>query len=875
MKDFPCTLVLDSFDAAARIADAMLSLPRRQSIVLLLPCLWGADDVVEELSARVPVLRVDGAIGEGSGSCPLAVALKHADIAMDDGMPQASAQALRVWARQESERTGDCPVVVIESATLLDPAAGETLVEAGLADAVRLVLLLRTEAETPSFVQPLRRAGRLGMLSFASLTNAALSHAVETHLGAPACSPTLQRLSALSGGHPFLAKRVLEAAVQTGVLRRSGNVWTWSFDEEPLQQLLGRDVGGILGGLGPSEQELLVLAAISGRLPESWASTHSGETVVLSLRQQGLLAPDRVTHQGFLDLRVTAEALVTAVRIAYSPRELIRLWYDVGRYIPPEEGGPASEAALLWWAARAGVRGEVERAERASRLCIARSWYQPALDIVDAAESVTPALRVLRARALLATGQTEESSRELRLFADHSRNEGPGGDASEAYRQARLLAYRMCLFQPEIGRSVLRDLDSLEQDSTPFLSRIQELTSCDDSDIWLRELAQIRLHADWDEVVVAQLWVGAWLGLRQHPALGRLVLASLWDDLVREGKHPDIEDAAVALMLLIAMAHDWRTDALRVELRTWASRPTPSVSLQGTADLVSALVAMQEDRMSSALRYATAAHEAFLLGDAYGLARCASSLIAATASYVDTRIADEAHQEHRIRYPEDNPRLGLPHVHLFATGLALIGSGLPAAEVCSRLIQLGSQARGEGEWAQEQQLLLLALLGRSAQAVNCVLAAPWTQRHGRTAMIVMLAAAMASHSDHEALDIASALIDAKATFFGLSIISARWEQKYGMSRRHRAQAIRLVLEAKEHAVEPSWLLSTFTDLQLNEREGAVLSGLQQGLSTRAIARSLDLSPRTVESTISTLLHRFACDNRVELVSLGLLSSDSG
>ncbi|MCT1607371.1 LuxR C-terminal-related transcriptional regulator [Nesterenkonia massiliensis] len=875
MKDFPCTLVLDSFKAAARIVDALLSLPKRQSIGLLLPCLWGADDVVEELSARVPVLRVDGAIGEGSGSCPLAVALKHADIALDDGTPQASAQALRVWGRQESERTGDCPVVVIESATMLDPAGGETLVEAGLADAVRLVLLLRTEAETPSFVQPLQRAGRLGMFSLASLTNAALSHAVETHLGAPVCSPTLQRLSALSAGHPFLAKRVLEAALQTGVLRRRGSVWVWSIDEEPLQQLLGREIGGILGGLEAPEQELLVLTAISGRLPESWARTHYGEAAVLSLRAQDLLAPDRVTHQGFLDVRVTAEALITAVRIVYNPTELIRLWYDVGRYIPSEDGGPASESSLIWWAARAGVRTEVEKAERVGRLCISRSWYEPVLDIVGAAESVTPMLRVLRARALLATGQIEEAARALRLFADQCQNEASRGAYPEAHRQARLLAYRMCLFHPEIGRPILSDLDSFGQNSTPYLSRIYDLTWCDDSDIWLRELAQIRLHADWDELVVAQLWVGAWLGMRQHPGLGRLVLASLWDDLAREGNHPDIEDAAVTLMLLIAMAHDWRTDALRVELRTWASRPTTSVSFQGTVDLVSSLLAMQEDRMVSALRYATAAHEAFLRADAYGLARCASSLIAATASYVDEHVANEAHMSHRIRYPDDDPYIGLPHVRLFAEGLTLIGSGLPAAEVSSRLIQLGSQARSEGEWAQEQQLLLLALLGRSAQAVNCVLAAPWTQRHGRTAMIVKLAAAMASHSDHEALDLASSLIDAKATFFGLSVINVRWERKHEMSRRHRAQAIRLLLEAKEQAVEPSWLLSTFTDLQLNERECAVLRGLQQGLSTRAIARTLDLSPRTVESTISRLLHRFACDNRVELVSLGLLSIDTG
>ena len=48
-------------------------------------------------------------------------------------------------------------------------------------------------------------------------------------------------------------------------------------------------------------------------------------------------------------------------------------------------------------------------------------------------------------------------------------------------------------------------------------------------------------------------------------------------------------------------------------------------------------------------------------------------------------------------------------------------------------------------------------------------------------------------------------------------------------------------------------------------EGRVLAELRQGLSNKAIATALVLSPRTIESHVSSLLAKTGCRSRTELL----------
>ncbi|RJN33272.1 DNA-binding response regulator [Nesterenkonia natronophila] len=188
------------------------------------------------------------------------------------------------------------------------------------------------------------------------------------------------------------------------------------------------------------------------------------------------------------------------------------------------------------------------------------------------------------------------------------------------------------------------------------------------------------------------------------------------------------------------------------------------------------------------------------------------------------------------------------------------------------LVRLAIQAAEEDEWIQEQQLLLLATLGMSADAAGRVLEAPWGHQPGRPSMIFMLAEALTTTDDHAALETAEVFIGAKSQHFGLVILSALWARRDELSAEIRARIAKTVMAQRHEATEPSWILNTFDDLTLCARERSVLEGLHRGDSTRVIARALNISPRTVEATVSAMLHRFGCANRVELISLDLLAS---
>lgn len=137
-------------------------------------------------------------------------------------------------------------------------------------------------------------------------------------------------------------------------------------------------------------------------------------------------------------------------------------------------------------------------------------------------------------------------------------------------------------------------------------------------------------------------------------------------------------------------------------------------------------------------------------------------------------------------------------------------------------------------------------------------------------MSTLLAQSLLNDSDRAALDAAQRLITSGARFFGITIIAARWSRRAHMRRSVRVETVRTVLTLRHQAPERSEMLENFEDLTLTDRERAIVEGLLRGRSTRAIAQSLSLSPRTVESAISGLLQRFGCENRMELISMDVL-----
>lgn len=853
----PLLVEAPDFRPSRALAEALLTVDDYDVAAVMIPALWGADELLGELAGRTRVhrLRHDATSGES-----LASAL---------GPPGVENDA------------GAVGFIVVQHPAELEERRFSELLEFVSGRPLTVLLILRSQQDLPETVIRHGRTGRVVTLAVRALTPEDTVRAMVRELGGPVTSLAARRTVLLSGGHPQAVNMVLERARRTQVLRPVDGVWRWEPEEPAFRRRLAEELPELMRGLEEKEHELLRLISCAWRLPESWAVREFGVCVVDSLRAQGLIGVDAPAPHGPPELRITSELLESGIADRMRPAESARLWHVMGATVPRVGIGATAEIGLIWWAARVGEQVGVEEALRAARGAVSRSWYGPGIAVLDAmAEDPGPTARVLRARAMLGLGRVREAVQDLGRLVRHSPGDtAPSSEWLDALRQGLLLARRLSLFQPAAADPLVQQLSAvLGPGTTPTLDRIvgtadDAVCPGDPEDVegarrWLQEVRRIHQEAPCDEAAVAQLHVGARLGLGRHPDLGRLVLSLLLDQLAREGGRPDVEEAAHSLLLMITMVTGWHTDTLRLDVGTWRHGAANPATGAAVADTVGAVAAMQEDRMHTAAQFAVSAMASWERDDPYGLLPFASAVHAACASYVDPEVAAEAHRDLRLRGFEESA--GFPALRLATAGMALVGSGPGAFEVADALVRLAERAREAGEWAQEQQLLLLGVLSGWPSAAEAIGESSWGRSTGRARMIGILGEAMITESDTRALEIADVLLQAGARFFGLAVLMVRWQRRHELDLSQRAWIVRTVLEARRRAPEGSWVLSTFTELDLSSREEQVLGLLRRGEPTRQVARVLRLSPRTVEATISQLLQRFSCRNRMELMELGLV-----
>jgi DNA-binding NarL/FixJ family response regulator len=82
-----------------------------------------------------------------------------------------------------------------------------------------------------------------------------------------------------------------------------------------------------------------------------------------------------------------------------------------------------------------------------------------------------------------------------------------------------------------------------------------------------------------------------------------------------------------------------------------------------------------------------------------------------------------------------------------------------------------------------------------------------------------------------------------------------------MSRRFAARALRHFVDVARRGRPP--VTPEGDLLSLSPRENDVLAMLADGLTDREIANALTISPRTVETHVSNILHKLAVRNRAE------------
>jgi NarL family two-component system response regulator LiaR len=91
-------------------------------------------------------------------------------------------------------------------------------------------------------------------------------------------------------------------------------------------------------------------------------------------------------------------------------------------------------------------------------------------------------------------------------------------------------------------------------------------------------------------------------------------------------------------------------------------------------------------------------------------------------------------------------------------------------------------------------------------------------------------------------------------------VRSAWEGDLAMSPRTAARLVRRLVASREsRPIDPDH--PTLGSLSLREKE--VLRRLADGLTDREIASALVISPRTVESHVSSVLHKLGVRNRAE------------
>lgn len=851
------------------------------SWAVVLPGQWGADDARQRLETMGALLPVDASLSEGCSTGALREALRaEGALACEDpasgegGKPSRAQvqQALMEWARQASEHIQDSalPMVFIDHPELLDVVSVEILEDLLAAGCLRIGAVVPTTEALPGYLVRQWRVGNLQLLRAPLVTFRDLDRAVRRRLAGSVSQSVLQRMTVLCGRHAWLADKVLDVAKSSGVLHYDGYTWRWGAEESQFLDELALLAAPLLSRFSDAERELLILTAVCGSIPAEWAAQRYGEDTVRSLAAQRLIGSEPAAPRGFLDLRITAEAVRSMVLAGVSEIEKGRLWHMEGRRMPPTAGGSASQAARIHWRAITEGRIAASDAYDAARCAVTRGWYQNVLDLAERLQEPCARVQLLAARSHLALGDAAAALDRIRAYVVVPAQTGDGVEL-QVLRRAAVLAERIALFHPRLAAPVIAQLRGLsDAPLTPHLDELKAGLPENSDPTHAQALSLARARCYDEECILGRLWLGAHLGLRRYPDMGRLVLASLLDDLIREGGYPDVEESVVALLLLITSIHGWRTDVLKLEMHLRREGVSRGPALPAVTDVIASVSAMQRDRMLVAYQCAALATRVFAETDPFGLHAFASSLAVAAASYVDEDLGVQEHERHWSLYGQGLVDYGPEPLRLTTEGMALVGSGWSREKIGTRLVQLSHVARRQGEWAQQQQLLLLAVLGGSTEAAEAVLDAPWKQESGRPGMIGMLARALSVSTPEEAVDTAELLIDAEATFFGLTILIHLWGRRGDLVRGLRTRIIHTIRNVRRRDGEESWLLRNGVNFQLDEREAATLRLLEAGTSSRNIALELHLSQRTVETTISGLCHRFACANRVELLALGLL-----
>ena len=235
----------------------------------------------------------------------------------EQGLPVRQLPVMRgqtaLPAESELAGTDPRPVLVLDDAHLLDQAAASGLHDLAVAGRVGLLLALPTGARPPEPIAALSKDGVCERVGVGPLTREDCADLVADLVGKPVDAATARQVWTLTRGLPRLVVDLVRGLLESDMLVPDGGLWSWErLDELPLA-ILDDAVGGRLERIATSERYVLDLLACAGPIgPEILVDAGARPEALESLERRGAVLARRSGRR--LVVEIPDPLLAMAVR---------------------------------------------------------------------------------------------------------------------------------------------------------------------------------------------------------------------------------------------------------------------------------------------------------------------------------------------------------------------------------------------------------------------------------------------------------------------------------------------------------------------------------------------------------------------------------
>jgi DNA-binding CsgD family transcriptional regulator/type II secretory pathway predicted ATPase ExeA len=778
---------------------------------------------------------------------------------------------LRELSRADS-RSSAPPVLVVDDAHLLDAQSAAVLLSLVGAKSLRLLSTMRSGTAPSDAITALWKEQLVERLDLSPLDAKATRELLESLLGGPVASGTVEMLWKSSHGNPFYLTELARFGAEHGQLKAQAGVWWW-LGEAEVPPRLGELLQRRLGSVSDAGQEAIEFLALGEPLPYETLAAVVSEEAILELDQSQIVTSDE--RDGVLMLRFAHPLLHTAAESQLSAARRRRLAARL-RDAPADHVDVVRRAT---WEVAAGGTPNVDLLLAAADVVV----------INDAAAAIRLATRAVQAGGgilavtMLAAAQSEHGQPDLARATLDGAISMAGNDAERyAYYAADLNLALWGERSPTQARAVLDRMRA-------------ELPAAYANDVLGAEALIVLFSGGCvDAIPLAQQVLDA----EPSPSARIRALTAMTGALAFADRAPEAISAGQQLLDALTVTRVPATQAglayalIAVTglfygaeyhlprsvgpLGRWpdmperlGGRPADKVQVETngrdeTSDLGWPLLVGVRRHLRGDLEGAIAPlREAFVQqqsGEGRFRSETTAELIFALSGLGHV---DEASAVLRD-YPPDEVAI-IPGLRLWSEA-AVAAAGGNNGRASDLAIEAARAAAARGSAGMAMNFLIDA--GRYGHPRRAADALPDLGVPLDTDLQRVRAAdvtARASASPERLLQAAEAQL--LAGFFGHCVELTELARKADRSGTHDRRAAALLRQARERLGEYTSSVAALTASPLTSREAEVARLASRGLSDRAIADELVLSIRTVQSHLASAYRKLGITSRNELSQL--------